>query len=186
MTEIVYQAENRPSMQSSLDWSAVWAGLFTFIAIWSVFGFLGFALFSSAANSSIGQSANAMNIGLGIWAIVLTAIAMYIAGLETGRLARLDGRFERGMHGMIMFGLSVAAAVVLTISGGMLFTGLPATGVSIQHPYILNAFGGSVWTTFIALFLGWLSAITGASASGKPKYVVPSNVQDVREMRPAA
>ena len=34
------------------DWGAIWAGVFTFIAIWSVFGFLGMAVFASAAGAA--------------------------------------------------------------------------------------------------------------------------------------
>ncbi len=186
MAEIVYRAENRPSQRRSVDWSAIWAGLFTFIAIWSVFGFLGFAMLGNGASPVGGQSHQAMNIGLGIWTIILSAVAMYIAGHQTGRLAAMDGRYETIMHGMAMFGLAVTAAIVLAISGRMVFTGLPATGTTIQHSYILSAFGGSEWTAFIALLLGWLSAILGASSSVKPRYVPPSNVRDVTNMRSAA
>ena len=60
---------------------------------------------------------------------------------------------------MTMFGLAVIAAIVLTISGSMLFTGLAATGTTIQHLHILSAFGGSEWTVFIVLLLGWLAAM---------------------------
>lgn len=183
MAEIVLQPESRPSLRGSVDWSAIWAGLFTFIGIWSVFGFLGFAVFRNTANPVSGP---AMNVGMGIWTIILSAVAMYIAGHQTGRLAGLDGRYEKAMHGMTMFGLAVTAAIVLTISGSMLFTGLPATSATIQHPYILSAFGGSEWTAFIALLLGWLSAMLGASSSVTPKYVAPSQVRDVRDIRSIA
>ncbi|HEY1261959.1 MAG TPA: hypothetical protein VGF06_00460 [Terriglobales bacterium] len=180
MADVIYQNQNLNPLRKAVDWSAVWAGLFTFAAIWSVFGFLGYAIFP--------QNANNRDVALAIWSVILTIIAMFVAGRQTGRVAGLDLRADGMAHGMIMFGLSVVAAAVLTLSGSMLFTNLsggPAMAANaLPHAsYLLTVFGGSGWATFIALFLGWLAAMLGASSSGPRRVAAPA---PVRDMRPAA
>ena len=44
---------------------------------------------------------------MGVWTVVLTISAMYVAGLETGHLAGVVARHDGLMHGMMMFGLAV-------------------------------------------------------------------------------
>jgi len=182
MAEMVSQQESRPDLRAPINWGAIWAGLFTFVAIWSVFGLLGFAIFTSRANPASIQAMQTPSIGLGIWAIVLTAVAMYVAGRVTGRLAGLAGRYESVAHGVVMFGLSIAA-IALTVAGRRLFVAMPVTDLAAPAPYVRGLFGGSEWMAFIALFLGWIAAIVGASTGGRRTPVIPSNVRD---MRPAA
>lgn len=81
------------------DWGAIWAGVFTFIAIWSVFGLLGMAIFASAANPNAQNPVTGMSAGMGIWAVVLTFIAMYVGGLETGPEA-VFVEFHAFRHGL--------------------------------------------------------------------------------------
>jgi len=168
------------------DWRAVWAGVFTFIAIWSVFGFLGVAIFASSSNPNYAQPALGMSVGFGIWAIVLTIVAMYIAGLESGRLASVNTRHDGLIHGMIMFGLSVAAVMVLIASaGGLLSTGFSAAA---HNPYALNLSANFSWTIFVSLFLGWLAAMGGASTvtGRRGKLEQQPAQQPVLEIRRAA
>jgi len=181
MAEIIYQEETRAGLRPGINWSAIWAGLFTFIAIWSVFGFLGFAIFNTGTNA--GAALAAPSVGLGIWAIVLTAVAMYIAGRETGRVAAVEGAYPNLAHGMVMFGLSVAAAIVLTVSGRTLFIGLPVANLAAPGPYVRSVFGGSEWMAFLALLLGWLGAMLGATTATARK---PISTREVKDIRPAA
>lgn len=51
-----------------------------------------------------------MGVGTSIWAIVLTIVAMYVAGRDPGKLAVVTNRHQRWVQGMAMFGLSVVAA----------------------------------------------------------------------------
>ena len=44
-----------------------------------------------------------MSTGIAIWSIVLTIIAMYVAGRETERLAGITTRHDGIIHGLIMF-----------------------------------------------------------------------------------
>jgi MFS family permease len=174
MAEVTYQPEVRSSFRrGSMDWSAIWAGLFTFVAIWSVFGLLGSAIFGSAST----PPTHGDSVGMGIWAVILTLIAMYIGGWVTGKLAGLDGRAEAVVHGMVMFGLSVTAILVLRMSGRLFLTGLLPGGNTLGLP---GVYGASEWFGFFALFLGWLAALGGAASGVKARPVLPSKVQDIR------
>jgi hypothetical protein len=146
------------------DWGAIWAGVFTFVAIWSVFGLLGMAIFASAANPNAQNPITGMNVGMGIWAVVLTIIAMYVAGRETGRLAAVATRHDGLAHGMVMFGLSVVAALVITVIGGLSLGNGTGVAANAHSPYILTVFADLGWIGFFALFLGWLAALGGASS----------------------
>lgn len=182
MEDVIYQTEDRSRFRGSTDWRAIWAGLFSFIAIWSVFGLLGFALL--APTPGAGPLMPRVTDGMGIWAAILTIVAMFVAGIVTGRLAGVSAQYQAAMHGMVMFGLGVTAAVVLTSAGGLLFAGL-AAGASI-HENVIGIFGGSAWIAFVGLFLGWLAAMLGASSGFMRKTALASNVSNVRDIRPAA
>lgn len=178
MADLTYRSENRLSTRGHTDWSAVWAGMFTFIAIWSVFGFLGYAIFASAPGAGL-------SLAMGVWSVILTAVAMYIGGRQTGKFAELSGRFDGAMHGMIMFGLSVVAVILLTVYGGILFTSTVAAPQMAHQPYLLSVFGGSGWLAFAGFFLGWLGAIVGAS-TGTSGRLQTQKETNVTNMRPAA
>ena len=182
MADLAYRNEPiNPSFRRHTDWGAIWAGVFVFMAIWSVFGALGFAIFSSAANSNATSEGFSMNAGMGIWAIVLTIVAMYVAGRETGHLARVDNRYDGLIHGLVMFGLSTVAVIILAAMGSAAYQGTGAAG-SVRSPYLLSLFSGLGWYGFLALFLGWLAAILGASSGVSPV----AEQRSVREIRPAA
>jgi hypothetical protein len=176
----VYASEARPRA----DWGAIWAGVFTFIAIWSVFGLLGTAIFASVANPNAARPVSGMSVGLGIWAIILTIIAMYVAGRETGRLAAVTNRHDGLIHGMIMFGLSVAAALLIIVLGGTALSGGTGVAAGTHSPYMLDIFSDLGWIGFVALFLGWLAALGGASTGAQRR--VLQRERPVEQIRPAA
>jgi hypothetical protein len=180
MADIAYRNEG---LVRRTDWGAIWAGVFTFMAIWAVFGALGFAIFASAASPTAARPVLGMSVGIGIWMIVLTAIAMYVAGRETGRFAAVTTRHDGLIHGMIMFGLSFVGVLVL-VALGSFSTGGTRAGTAGQGvtPYVLTVFTDLGWIGFFALILGWLGAMFGASsgASQRAERTVP------REIRPAA
>jgi hypothetical protein len=168
MADLTYQNEFR-IIGCKADWGAIWAGVFTFVAIWSVFGLLGMAIFASVANPSAERPVTGMSAGMGIWAVVLTIIAMYVAGRETGRLAGVTSKHDGLIHGMIMFGLSVVAALVITILGGMSLSGSPVGSESAHNPYMLTVFADLGWIGFVALLLGWLAAMGGAASAARSR-----------------
>lgn len=154
------------------SWGAIWGGVFTFAAIWIVFESLALAIFPDRAS-----------VGIQIWTVILTIIAMYVAGLETGRLSSVSNAHDGLVHGIIMFGLAVVSTMVLTV----LASGI-AVGAAAPRAGYVFAFGpGTEWAGFFALFLGWLAAMGGAS-TGVARRVgeVRTSVEPPIQMRPAA
>ena len=177
MATVTY--ENRPPelTRSGVDWGAIWVGVFTFIGIWSVFGLLGAAIFATSANPAAARPITGMGIGMSIWAIVLTIIAMYVAGLETGKLASVTNRHDGWIHGMAMFGLSLVAALTILVLGA---TAMGTTvNTSAHNPYFRDVVSGLGWAGFLSV-LGWLAAIGGASSGGRRKTAPEKNVQPIR------
>jgi len=175
------------ALRKSTDWGAIWAGVFSFMAVWSVFGALGLAIFASNASANAARPISGQGWGIGIWSIVLTIIAMYVAGRETGRLAGVDNRHDGMIHGLVMFGLSVVGVLLLlTIDGGVINGG---TGVNegVHNGYALTVMSGLGWAGFLSLFFGWLAAMIGASSGVVHKEIATGDLREIdREMRPAA
>jgi hypothetical protein len=169
----------RTLLRHGTDWSAIWGGVFVFAAIWTVFETLALAIFSGVGKTASLQSS--MGAGMAIWTVVLTIIAMYVAGRETGRVAGAITRQSGLAHGMMMFGLSVVGAMVLAmLAAAVLAVGKTAT-VAPNSGYLISA--GTEWTAFITLLLGWLAALGGASSGAKQD--VAQSRQPV-QMQPAA
>lgn len=183
MADTGYQTVNIQPART-LSWGAIWAGVFSFAAIWTVFGVLGAAIFASSANPNASRPIGGMNVGMGIWAIILTIIAMYVAGRVTGNLASTTTRNEGVQHGLVMFGLSVVAVVVLSAIGGAALSGGSGVNGSVHSGYILGAFADLGWAGFVSLFLGWLAAMGGASQGSHSlparSTTEPENVQRIR------
>jgi hypothetical protein len=158
------------------DWSAIWGGVFVFAAIWTVFESLAFAIFGGANSLSNPQAR--MDVGMAVWTIILTVIAMYVAGYETSKLAGFATRHDGLIHGMMMFGLAVVGAVALTVSAG---TGIAADGSRVAGTAIgyLTSLGAER-TVFLSLLLGWVAAMWGASSAVKQKVVKARPSDQVR------
>jgi hypothetical protein len=86
-------------------------------------------------------------------------------------------------HGMIMFGLSLTAAIVLLMFGSVLLADFPAVNSSARSSDLVSVFTSSDWVPFATLFFGWVGAIIGVSSAGPFKTEERSNVT---QMRPAA
>jgi hypothetical protein len=182
MAALSFDTQNAAPSQPRLDWGAIWGGMFTFAGIWAVFGFLGIAVFSSVGTLNATHPAPGTAVGMGIWVIVLTIIAMYVGGLETGRLAAASNRLGGIVHGLVMFGLSLVGvlALIAVAEAGMSGVGITGTAAT-THAY--NYFGvgsGFAWTGFLSLFFGWLAAMSGASVGAKRKIEVSKPVQPMR------
>lgn len=152
-------------------WGSIWAGVFTVAAIWSVFGLLGAAIFDVSAHGSVSPW------GMGIWSIVLTMIAMYVGGRVTSRLANLQERGDRITCGMAMFGLSTVSAAILVILAG---AASGSSSAMVSGPYLASVITTVGWFGFIALFLGWLCAIAGATTAGRTFVRETATVHDIR------
>jgi hypothetical protein len=177
-------------MISRIDWKAIWAGTFIFYAIWAVFGALGVAIFASNANPNAGAPVLGQSVGMAIWAVILTIIAMYVAGRQTGRLAAVSTRNDGLMHALAMFGLAVVGLIVLVSLGGaaMVEGNASAATATTHSPYALTVVADLGWGGFCALFLGWLAAMFGG-AQGVDRKIERREERlhtEPREIRPAA
>jgi hypothetical protein len=142
------------TIPARFHWGAIWAGVFTFLAIWFVFGSLCLAIWAGSPN---------LNVALSVWGIILTIIAMFVAGRTTGQLAGVTTSREGTLLGMTMFGLAVVSAGVCFVLAFGRTRGLDvAPGATV--PAMFTNYG---WALFIGLFLGWLAAIGGASSAHK-------------------
>lgn len=163
MSELNYAQEN-VRVISRPNWGAIWAGMFTFVAIWSIFGTLGAGIFASSANPGAASPIAGMNIGIAVWSVILTIIAMFVAGRVTAQLAGITNSRDGMIHGMVMFGLSVAAVLLIGGIGGSAFGRTELAGIT-HNPYLLGVSADLGWGLFVSLFLGWLAAMGGASTA---------------------
>ncbi len=182
MSDLSYRVPTSIVRAHPLDWGAIWGGTFVFMAIWSVFATLGVAIFASVSNPAVARPILGMSVGISIWFIVLTVIAMYFAGRETGRFAGVTTRHDGLIHGLMMFGLSVVGLTILFTLGGAALSGGTGVNATVHQPYIVTVWANIGWGGFVALFLGWLAAMMGASSG----VVNKTTAREVREVRPAA
>lgn len=171
--------------RSGLSWSAIFAGCFLFLAIEVTFGVLGMAIFASAAGRQAAQPSTGMSIGVGIWTVVLSIIALYFAGKTAGRLSGVVDRNLGVYHGLVTFGMSIFASVLLfSLAIGSSSMGVNATRLSA--PKLISDLSTGGWWLFIALLLGFVASATGGShgaISAQLGFAAPANID--REKRAA-
>jgi hypothetical protein len=163
MSDLNYAQEN-VRVISRPNWGAIWAGMFTFVAIWSVFATLGSGIFASSASTGAASPTAGMNLGMAVWSVILTIIAMFVAGRVTAQLAGITNSRDGMLHGMVMFGLSIAAVLLIGAIGGSAFGRTELAGIT-HNSYLLGVSADLGWGLFVSLFLGWLAAMGGASTA---------------------
>lgn len=173
MADLSYRMPNNVALaRAGTPWGAIWAGVFCFGAIWTVFGMLGAAIF---------RPTTGLGWGMGVWSIILTMIAMYVGGRVTAQLAGVQTRNEGVLCGMTMFGLAVVSTLVLLLLDGATSGGSAAAAT----PFLSTVIASVGWFGWLALFLGWLCALAGAS-TGVRAAVQEVPAQGVRDIRSAA
>jgi hypothetical protein len=180
MASSTYRNEALVVAQPRTNWGAIWAGLFAFVAIWSVFGMLGEAIFASSASANAAHPVTGMSVGMAVWAVILTIIAMYVGGRVAGDLAGVSSRGEGAIYGTTVFGLAVIATILVVVIGGTALTGDTGVAGGPHSPYMLTVFSDVGWAGFAALLLGWLGAIGGAAHAMKSATRTTGNVRDIR------
>jgi hypothetical protein len=111
---------------------------------------------------------------MGIWGIVLTAIAMFIGGRVTARLADAGSAREAVFSAQSMFGLAVVGVLV--------YLALMGTGVGMAEPQVVaHSIRDVGWFGWIGVLVGWLSAMGGAMAAQRARRQgVGAPVRDIR------
>lgn len=154
-----------PVVPTRTNWNAIWAGVFTFFAIWSVLGALCMAIWAGSAR---------LSLALAVGGIILTIVAMFVAGRTTARLAGVSNPSEGVTYGMTLFGLTAVSTVVISSLAASIFAGGAAHASAAS--YVIDMFSEFGWPLFVGLFLGWLAAIGGASTAHR-KLAHPTPVQ---------
>lgn len=180
MADLAYRAPGIPVLRSGAPWGAIWAGMFSFTAIWAIFGLLGEAIFASSASPSAAQPVSGMSAGMGAWSVILTMIAMYVAGRVAGHFSGVERRGDGAVLGTTMFGLTVMAGFVAILLAGTAMAGYSPLPGSVHSPYMLTVFTTIGWVGFIALLLGWLCAMGGAVHSIRQVARPAAEVRDIR------
>lgn len=146
---------------SAVSWGAIFAGTFMFLAIEVTFGLLGTAIFASAANPNAGHGG--INTGIGIWAIVLSFMAMYFAGKTASRLSAAPTRNNGLYHGLVTFGMCLFATIlVVALAIGSTTSG--NTGVTqVGNNTVASAIATAGWWIFFACLAGMIAAAVGGT-----------------------
>ncbi len=161
------------------SWSGIFAGTFVFLAIELTFGVvLGMAVFASAANPRAANPVGGMSTGIGIWMIVVSIIALYFAGRAAAHLAGSLRKLSGFYHGLVTFGMSCFAAVLIT---SMALESTAGSSVNAANPALypasslLDVAAKGGWLLWIAMFLGGIAACIGGATA------VPGNLQPSAE-----
>lgn len=153
------------------SWSAIFAGTFVFLAIELTFGVvLGMAVFASVANPSAARPVAGMSTGIGIWMIVVSIIALYFGGRTAGHLSGVVRKLNGLYHGLVTFGLSCFAAILITSMAITSTVGAAANAATPAAPpnSMLDMAARGGWMLWIAMFLGGIAACIGGMTAVPP------------------
>jgi hypothetical protein len=132
------------------SWSGIFAGAFLFLAIESTFGVLGAAIFG------LPLVGTRNSVGIGIWMVILSIIALYFAGKLASKVSGATTR-NMGMYdGLVTFGMSVLACFMIVA----MFLRSSAGGSAISIRLSDSTIAGGYWL-FVALILAMISAASG-------------------------
>lgn len=151
-------------------WGAIFGGTFVYIAVMSTFGLmLASAIFASAGWSSL---------GFVIWNAVVAIISLYIAGRATGHLAAVTDKNIGMWHGLITFGMSFLASVI--VLGIVFLTAAPyssapgaATGSSnaVLGRDLISVASTGGWALWCAMIFGFIAAAMGGSQGARENVI---------------
>ncbi len=158
---------------SRTAWGAIFGGTFIYLAIMSTFGALGAVIFASAGNLT----------GMIVWMTILGVISLYFAGRATGRLAGVVDRNIGMYHGLITFGMSVFATIlVLALAYGSTVGGTARVAGTLNRWDIVGVASHGGWGLFVSLFLGLIAAGIGGAHAVTPSTVTATERPDIRRV----
>ena len=113
-----YPIYDRPFAR--ISWGAIFAGAIIALATQIVLALIGMAIGLATLNPASGDSPSGTALGAGaaIWLVISSLISLFIGGYIAARLA---GRFNGWLHGLITWGtLTLLTLMLLTTAAGQL------------------------------------------------------------------
>jgi hypothetical protein len=180
--EITSPQTNFNPVGSKTAWGAIFGGTFVYLAIMMTFGVtLASAIFSSSGWTST---------GFAIWLAVVGIISLYFAGRATGHLARVTDRNIGMWHGLVTFGMSVFATILVV--GITVLTAAPyarAAAANTMRPAgMLGTLSSGGWALFLSLLFGFIGAAIGGAhaAQSNRNAVAPGTTAERPDIRRVA
>jgi hypothetical protein len=112
-TETV-RAEDLLAVRSRISWGPIIAGAALALAVFFLLALLGGALGLSVNGQVRGDN---IATGAAVWAIVTTALCLFIGGFVTSQFSVGENKLEAVIYGLIMWGVVFAALMWLMASG---------------------------------------------------------------------
>lgn len=111
---VVVQPEDLMSVRSRISWGAIVAGSALAIALYFLLTLLG-----AAIGLSIGDrvDANNLSIGAAIYAILITAVCLFVGGYTASQLTAGENRTEAAIYGLLVWAVVFALLLSLMATG---------------------------------------------------------------------
>jgi hypothetical protein len=121
---IAYSSE-KPDVIKKISWASIWAGALIGIVVLILLNLLGLGIgFSSLDIQEERNPASGLGIGSGIWYIVSSLVALFVAGWVSGRLAQTRRIFDGALHGILTWCIiTLASLYFLTTTIGSIIGG---------------------------------------------------------------
>src|SRR3982751_6607771 len=117
-TATTYPFYDRPFAR--ISWGAIFAGAIIALATQIVLALVGMAIGLATLNPATGDnpSGTALGAGAAIWLLISSLVSLFIGGYVAARLA---GRFNGWLHGLVTWGtLTLLTLMLLTTAAGQL------------------------------------------------------------------
>ena len=106
----------RTRIASPFGWSAIFAGATVTLGAWLVLHLIGIGIGMTAVDPEDASSLKAVGIGAGAWSLIAPIIALFVGGIVAGRIAPTINAGVAAIHGAVVWGLTMIAALFLVMS----------------------------------------------------------------------
>ena len=125
LQENVAYGNEKTVVVKKISWASIWAGALIGIVVLMLLNLLGLGVgFSSLDIQEERNPASGLGIGSGIWYIISSLIALFVAGWVSGRLAQTSRIFDGALHGILTWCIiTLASLYFLTTTIGSIIGG---------------------------------------------------------------
>jgi len=122
MTETTpLRAEDVLPVRTRISWGAIFAGLFTALAVAVLLSVLGTALGLTWSEHT--SRSDYVSSGAAIWAAITGLVALFCGGLVTSMFTAGENKAEAVLYGVVLWGLMFATVAAITFAGTRLAIG---------------------------------------------------------------